>query len=81
MWTTFGIFLVLLFVMISRQNRRFKYEGWIICGLLIMLFQYLFREGFINGQMPDSSKTSCAKGSVPATNGLDCKLPKDIYGL
>jgi hypothetical protein len=31
--------------------------------------------------MPDSRKTTCAKGSVPAENGLDCKLPTDIYGL
>jgi len=31
--------------------------------------------------MPDSHKTTCAKGSVPAANGLDCKLPSDRYGL
>lgn len=30
---------------------------------------------------PDSRKTSCAPGSVPAQNGLDCKLPTDRYGL
>ena len=31
--------------------------------------------------MPDSRKTTCAKGSVYADNGLDCKIPSDIYGL
>ena len=36
-------------------------------------------EGF--DYKPDSSKTSCAPGSVPADNGLDCKLPTDRYGL
>ena len=36
-------------------------------------------EGF--DYMPDSHKTTCAKGSVPAGNGLDCKLPSDRYGL
>lgn len=39
------------------------------------------QEGYSNYTMPDSRKTSCAKGSVPAGNGLDCKLPTDIYGL
>jgi hypothetical protein len=34
-----------------------------------------------DGYMPDSRITTCAKGSVPAKNGLDCKLPTDIYGL
>lgn len=36
-------------------------------------------EGF--QYMPDSRDTTCAKGSVPAGNGLDCKLPTDRYGL
>jgi hypothetical protein len=36
-------------------------------------------EGF--DYKPDSRKTSCAPGSVPAQNGLDCKLPTDRYGL
>lgn len=36
-------------------------------------------EGF--DYKPDSRKTSCAPGSVPAQNGLDCKLPTDKYGL
>jgi hypothetical protein len=36
-------------------------------------------EGF--DYKPDSRKTSCAPGSVPADNGLDCKLPTDRYGL
>jgi len=39
----------------------------------------VMREGF--SYMPDSHKTTCAKGSVPAGNGLDCKLPTDRYGL
>lgn len=34
-----------------------------------------------DGYMPDSHHTTCAKGSVPAANGLDCKLPTDRYGL
>lgn len=34
-----------------------------------------------DGYMPDSHHTTCAKGSVPAKNGLDCKLPTDRYGL
>jgi hypothetical protein len=36
-------------------------------------------EGF--DYKPDSRKTPCAPGSVPAQNGLDCKLPTDKYGL
>lgn len=36
-------------------------------------------EGF--QYMPDSRVTTCANGSVPAGNGLDCKLPTDRYGL
>lgn len=43
------------------------------------LGKHLMREGF--NYMPDSRKTTCAKGSVPAANGLDCKLPSDRYGL
>uniref|UniRef100_A0A6C0CUL7 Uncharacterized protein n=1 Tax=viral metagenome TaxID=1070528 RepID=A0A6C0CUL7_9ZZZZ len=37
--------------------------------------------GKAGGYMPDSHHTTCAKGSVPATNGLDCKIPTDRYGL
>jgi len=43
------------------------------------LRRQLMREGF--NYMPDSRKTTCAPGSVPADNGLDCKLPTDRYGL
>jgi hypothetical protein len=40
------------------------------------------QEGFSAGDSkPDSRNTSCAMGSVPGENGLDCKIPTDRYGL
>lgn len=51
--------------------------------IFVVLYHFvgkiLMREGF--DYMPDSHKTTCAKGSVPAANGLDCKIPSDRYGL
>jgi hypothetical protein len=41
-----------------------------------------FLEGFQSGDFkPDSRNTSCAMGSVPGGNGLDCRIPTDRYGL
>lgn len=59
-------------------------------GVLVLLYAFSgqlsgtplkLTGGIADGYMPDSHITTCAKGSVPAKNGLDCKLPTDIYGL
>ena len=51
----------------------------IILGVAGWLYKSNVTEGF--DYMPDSHKTTCAKGSVPAGNGLDCKIPSDRFGL
>ena len=72
----------------SDYLRRFAmpyYHLEIFIGGIIFLMLYSL-SGLIYSverfdYMPDSHKTTCAKGSVPAANGLDCKLPSDRYGL
>jgi hypothetical protein len=59
-------------------------KNHIHAGLLAIIFavaHYILETRAIERFMPDSRNTTCAKGSVPAGNGLDCKLPTDIYGL
>jgi hypothetical protein len=53
----------------------------IFAAVSILFDSFYMVEYYSNYMMPDSQKTTCAKGSVPAGNGLDCKLPTDIYGL
>jgi hypothetical protein len=76
------IFNALLFLMVSEIGEYEHIEKYVL-AFIFALVQYLLRfrpiEGF--NYMPDSHKTTCAKGSVPAGNGLDCKLPSDRYGL
>jgi hypothetical protein len=52
-----------------------------ICVLAIACLGYRLLNTRDYFGMPDSRITKCAEGSVPARNGLDCKLPKDRYGL
>ena len=75
-------FNALLFLVISEIG-RYEHIGEYSLALIFGLVHYLLRERSIEGfnYMPDSHKTTCAKGSVPAANGLDCKLPSDRYGL
>jgi hypothetical protein len=70
----------------KKQNRTVLY----IVAALALLYMFSghlsgtplkLTAGKGGGYMPDSHHTTCAKGSVPAKNGLDCKLPTDIYGL
>jgi hypothetical protein len=53
----------------------------VIFAAVSILFDMVYRVEYFNNYMPDSQKTTCAKGSVPAGNGLDCRIPTDIYGL
>ena len=70
----------------KKQNRTVLY---VVAALaLLYMFSGQLSEsplkitaGKADGYMPDSHYTTCAKGSVPARNGLDCKLPTDRYGL
>jgi len=55
----------------------------LLLAVIFAVIHHLLGKQLIEGfdYMPDSRKTTCAKGSVPAANGLDCKLPTDRYGL
>ena len=53
----------------------------VIFAAMSSLLDMVYRVEYFNNYMPDSQKTTCAKGSVPAGNGLDCRIPTDIYGL
>ena len=70
----------------KKQNRTVLYVVAAL-ALLYMFSGHLsgtplkLTAGKGHGYMPDSHHTTCAKGSVPAANGLDCKLPTDRYGL
>jgi len=66
----------------------FRLSTVIVLVLKSVIFSAIFTlvspmlEGFQSGDFkPDSRVTSCAMGSVPGENGLDCRIPTDRYGL
>jgi len=71
------------------MKKQEKTVLYVVAGLVLLYMfsgklsgtSLKFMAGKADGYMPDSHHTTCAKGSVPAKNGLDCKLPTDIYGL
>jgi len=74
----------IVYALLPRSSMKHTFLVWILMSLGFatlhhIVVRYVVREGF--DYMPDSHKTTCAAGSVPAENGLDCKLPTDIYGL
>jgi hypothetical protein len=77
------LFNASLFYVVSYFGTKNHVHALTLAGLFAIVHhfasKYIRRESF--DYMPDSHKTTCAKGSVPAGNGLDCKLPTDIYGL
>jgi len=82
-WLTFLINVALFFGivhlgMLLHVHVLFRAIAFAILSHLIFS---VVRESYGNYMMPDSHKTTCAKGSVPGANGLDCIIPTDIYGL
>jgi len=66
----------------------FRFDTLSILVVKSLIFSAIFTlvspllEGFQSGDFkPDSRVTSCARGSVPGDNGLDCRIPTDRYGL
>jgi hypothetical protein len=81
MWK-WALFNAALFYAVSYLGTK-NHVHALLLAVIFALLHHLFGRQLIEGfdYMPDSRKTTCAKGSVPAENGLDCKLPTDIYGL
>jgi len=81
MWK-WALFNAALFYVVSYLGTK-NHVHALLLAVIFALLHHLFGRRLIEGfdYMPDSRKTTCAKGSVPAGNGLDCKLPTDIYGL
>ena len=83
MWKWIGINAALFWI-VGYLGMRYKVSmivRAIIFALLHNIVIHYMRVHERFDYMPDSHKTTCAKGSVPAENGLDCKLPSDRYGL
>jgi hypothetical protein len=84
MWK-WALFNGALFWLVSAVGDIYRISPLLLAVIFAVLHHLLGKqvmrltEGF--DYMPDSHKTTCAKGSVPAANGLDCKLPTDRYGL
>jgi hypothetical protein len=80
------VFNALLFLAVSHFGKE-NSEDPIVLAVIFALLHYvlsnylrpILMERF--DYMPDSHKTTCAAGSVPAGNGLDCKIPSDRFGL
>ena len=81
MWK-WALFNAALFWVISYLGTKNHVHSFLL-AVIFAVVHHLLGKQLIEGfdYMPDSRKTTCAKGSVPAGNGLDCKLPSDIYGL
>uniref|UniRef100_A0A6C0JK01 Uncharacterized protein n=1 Tax=viral metagenome TaxID=1070528 RepID=A0A6C0JK01_9ZZZZ len=81
MWK-WAVFNAALFYIVSYLGTKNHIHA-LLLALIFAVLHHFFGKQLIEGftSLPDSRKTSCAKGSVPAGNGLDCKLPTDIYGL
>ena len=76
------VFNTALFWLVSYLGTKNHVHALLLAVIFAVVHHFLGKqliEGF--DYMPDSHKTTCAKGSVPAANGLDCKLPTDRYGL
>jgi hypothetical protein len=76
------VFNTALFWVVSYLGTKNHIHALLLAVIFAVVHHFLGKrliEGF--DYMPDSRKTTCAKGSVPAGNGLDCKLPTDRYGL
>jgi hypothetical protein len=76
------LFNTALFWLVSYLGTKNHVHALTLAVIFAVVHHFLGKrliEGF--DYMPDSRKTTCAKGSVPAANGLDCKLPSDRYGL
>ena len=81
MWK-WALFNAALFYVVSYLGTNNHVSALALAVIFAAIHHFLGKqliEGF--DYMPDSRKTTCAKGSVPAGNGLDCKLPTDRYGL
>jgi hypothetical protein len=82
MWK-WAVFNAVLFYVVSYLGTKNHVHAAALAVIFAVVHHFLGKqmiEGF-EGYMPDSHKTTCAKGSVPAANGLDCRIPTDIYGL
>jgi hypothetical protein len=78
-WTLFNGALFWVVCYLGTKNHVNSFFLAMIFAVLHHLIGKKMIEGF--DYMPDSHKTSCAAGSVPAGNGLDCKIPSDRFGL
>jgi hypothetical protein len=76
------LFNTALFWVVSYLGTKNHVDA-LLLAVIFAVVHHLLGKQLIEGfdYMPDSRKTTCAKGSVPAANGLDCKLPTDRYGL
>jgi len=76
------LFNTALFWVVSYLGTKNHIDA-LLLAVIFAVVHHLLGKQLIEGfdYMPDSRKTTCAKGSVPAANGLDCKLPTDRYGL
>ena len=85
-------YILTVIVMLIRHPEEssilYRLDTLIILVLKSVIFSAIFTlvspllEGFQSGDFkPDSRVTSCAMGSVPGENGLDCRIPTDRYGL
>ena len=77
------VFNTALFWLVSYLGTKNHVHAIILAVIFGVVHHFLGKRFLSEGfdYMPDSHKTTCAKGSVPAANGLDCKLPSDRYGL
>ena len=76
------LFNTALFWVVSYLGTKNHVHALLLAVIFAIIHHFVGKkliEGF--DYKPDSRKTSCAPGSVPAQNGLDCKLPTDRYGL
>jgi hypothetical protein len=84
MWK-WAVFNGVLFYLVSYLGTKNHVHAALLALIFAVLHHLLSNQArrMIEGfqYMPDSRDTTCAKGSVPAGNGLDCKLPTDRYGL
>lgn len=84
MWK-WAVFNAALFYVVSYLGTKNHVHAALLAVIFAAVHHLLGKQAkkMIEGfqYMPDTHDTTCAKGSVPAGNGLDCKLPTDRYGL
>ena len=75
-WTVFN---AVLFYVVSYLGTKNHLDAAALAVIFGVVHTFLGKQAkrMIEGfqYMPDSRVTTCANGSVPAGNGLDCKLP------